>query len=591
MHVGIFNKVYSQTFPDRSIKKTTEATKQYVLALLSFVVTGAFPWIQNAAGLEVYKSYGINSSISYVISQIMFGVIGHYDFSVLTYVPRLVFTVVLTVAGLGMIDTYLIKSYRNTPFPQYVPIPLFCGISYFFSSTIAIGALLVVSLGGVLWAVKGGSVVRYLANGLIVRSTVERGEIESNILDLKGDLIQCFFLQGSIFFGNGKSIKKYVQTMFDNVPRLPERLVEMLPPKPVCLVLDFSLVISLDVSAAAVIKDIVDLCHRNNCKSYFTGSHGLVTKILQMQELSVEWSSTFDEVGLCHRNNCKSYFTGSHGLVTKILQMQELSVEWSSTFDEGMIQAEEHILNEEEVMRTSGVEGFRGSLVAIERQQNLQGLTEKLEPHLTPLVKELNLRTGESVYDKARSIYGSNAGTVDVERGLFFIETGHIKVQKPSNQTLTRGGTLRREINKLSLGGSVGRKDARGLEIGRAGMRKKGIDRREHTFRLASMGPGWVLGCREVSGGLKFNGSYIAVTPSKLHYLPLSALSSLTEKSPLATLTLYKMMAHLVAKNLESATAQIDSFKNVIGGRGEGKPTKRETWARINDAMLKMHME
>ncbi|GMI10162.1 hypothetical protein TrLO_g15578 [Triparma laevis f. longispina] len=552
MHVGIFNKVYSQTFPDRSIKKTTEATKQYVLALLSFVVTGAFPWIQNAAGLEVYKSYGINSSISYVISQIMFGVIGHYDFSVLTYVPRLVFTVVLTVAGLGMIDTYLIKSYRNTPFPQYVPIPLFCGISYFFSSTIAIGALLVVSLGGVLWAVKGGSVVRYLANGLIVRSTVERGEIESNILDLKGDLIQCFFLQGSIFFGNGKSIKKYVQTMFDNVPRLPERLVEMLPPKPVCLVLDFSLVISLDVSAAAVIKDIVDLCHRNNCKSYFTGSHGLVTKILQMQELSVEWSSTFDE---------------------------------------GMIQAEEHILNEEEVMRTSGVEGFRGSLVAIERQQNLQGLTEKLEPHLTPLVKELNLRTGESVYDKARSIYGSNAGTVDVERGLFFIETGHIKVQKPSNQTLTRGGTLRREINKLSLGGSVGRKDARGLEIGRAGMRKKGIDRREQTFRLASMGPGWVLGCREVSGGLKFNGSYIAVTPSKLHYLPLSALSSLTEKSPLATLTLYKMMAHLVAKNLESATAQIDSFKNVIGGRGEGKPTKRETWARINDAMLKMHME
>lgn len=76
MHVGIFNKVYSQTFPDRSIKKTTEATKQYVLGLLSFVVTGAFPWIQNAAGLEVYKSYGINSSISYVISQIMFGVIG-----------------------------------------------------------------------------------------------------------------------------------------------------------------------------------------------------------------------------------------------------------------------------------------------------------------------------------------------------------------------------------------------------------------------------------------------------------------------------------------------------------------------------------
>ena len=77
--------------------------------------------------------------------------------------------------------------------------------------------------------------VRYLANGLTVRSTVERGgekggggeddkpfkqrlrcnnftklvvsliaEVENNILNTRGDLIQCFFLQGSIFFGNGK---------------------------------------------------------------------------------------------------------------------------------------------------------------------------------------------------------------------------------------------------------------------------------------------------------------------------------------------------------------------------------------------------
>ncbi|GMH74803.1 hypothetical protein TrST_g5929 [Triparma strigata] len=556
MHLGIYNTAYETTYPERKRKKIKVATGNYAVGMMIFMGTGSLPWIQNAAGLSIYKSYGIKSNTSYVISQVMFFFIGYYDFKVLRFVPKVVFTLLLGVAGWGLIDVYGIRTYSKTPFLHYLPIPLFCLISYFFSSTVAIGALLVIACCGFLYVQSGGSVVRYLANGLTVRSTVERGEVENNILNTRGDLIQCFFLQGSIFFGNGKSrsVKKYVQTMFDDVEKkLPERLVEMLPPKPACLVLDFSLVISLDVSAAEVFKEIVSLCSRNSCKCYVAGAEREVMKILIMQDME--------------------------------------NVSWSKTFDEAMTSAEEHALTLSDIIRTSAVPGFEGSLLAIERQQNLKGLTEKLEPFLKPLVKELVLKPGESVYSKARSVYGANAGTVDVERGLFFIESGHIKVQKPSNQTMTRGGTLRREINNLSQGGSVGGKDARGLEIGRAGMKKKGMERGEQTFRLASMGPGWVLGCREVSGGLKFNGSYIACTPCKLHYLPLSALDELTEYSPQASLTLYKMMAHLVAKNLESAIAQIDSFKNVIGGRGEGKPTKRETWARINDAMLKMHVE
>ena len=114
----------------------------------------------------------------------------------------------------------------------------------------------------------------------------------------------------------------------------------MLPPKPACLVLDFSLVISLDVSAAEVFKEIVSLCSRNSCKCYVAGAEREVMTIRIMQDLE--------------------------------------NVSWSKTFDEAMTSAEEHVLTLSDIIRTSAVPGFEGSLLAIERQQVRMCLSDKL---------------------------------------------------------------------------------------------------------------------------------------------------------------------------------------------------------------------
>ena len=109
MHLGIYNTAYETTYPERKRKKIKVATGNYAVGMMIFMGTGRLPWIQNAAGLSIYKSYGIKSNTSYVISQVMFFFIGYYDFKVLRFVPKVVFTLLLGVAGWGLIDVYGIR--------------------------------------------------------------------------------------------------------------------------------------------------------------------------------------------------------------------------------------------------------------------------------------------------------------------------------------------------------------------------------------------------------------------------------------------------------------------------------------------------
>merc|ERR1712176_192050 len=61
---------------------------------------------------------------------------------------------------------------------------------------------------------KAGA-VKFVGNGLALRSPVERGVLEIAFLDENADLIQILVLQNYIFFGNSQSVLSYISTMFD----------------------------------------------------------------------------------------------------------------------------------------------------------------------------------------------------------------------------------------------------------------------------------------------------------------------------------------------------------------------------------------
>jgi len=92
-------------------------------------------------------------------------------------------------------------------------------------------------------------VVKYVANGITIRSTIERPINVARWLDQQGDLLQVLVLQSYLFFGNASSVLTYVSTMFEDVSDVEN---SYLPPIPKIVVLDFALVSGIDGSAVDV---------------------------------------------------------------------------------------------------------------------------------------------------------------------------------------------------------------------------------------------------------------------------------------------------------------------------------------------------
>lgn len=134
-------------------------------------------------------------------------------------------------------------------------------------------------------------VVKCIANGLMIRSTVDRNLEDNEWLDQNADMIQILVLQNYLvrhlfvhddfvqwissfltirqFFGNAKSICRFVQTMFDEPQDISDH--HDLPPIPKHIIIDLSIVTGIDSSAVDVIMEIVDLCKAFGCKMIFAG--------------------------------------------------------------------------------------------------------------------------------------------------------------------------------------------------------------------------------------------------------------------------------------------------------------------------------
>jgi hypothetical protein len=57
-------------------------------------------------------------------------------------------------------------------------------------------------------------VVKYVANGAVIRSTIERPFRKGDWLLENGDFIQIIVLQNYLFFGNASAVYNYISSMF-----------------------------------------------------------------------------------------------------------------------------------------------------------------------------------------------------------------------------------------------------------------------------------------------------------------------------------------------------------------------------------------
>lgn len=112
-------------------------------------------------------------------------------------------------------------------------------------------------------------VVKFVANGITLRSTIERPVRVAKWLDQNGDLIQILVLQTYLFFGNASSAQHYIASMFEDP--VDDLDILFLPPIPRMIILDLTLVTGMDTSAVDIFAEILSLVSKHNCKLFLVG--------------------------------------------------------------------------------------------------------------------------------------------------------------------------------------------------------------------------------------------------------------------------------------------------------------------------------
>ena len=203
------------------------------------------------------------------------------------YVPKAAFSCLIVLASLDMFITWMYRSYKKTKEKsEWLVAPL---IVVFAS---LVGLLNAVFLGiafSTLIFVASffrSGVVKFLASGLTVRSTIERSIGCASWLDEYGDLVQILVLQNYLFFGNSSSILSYIGSMFEETD--DQELEYDLPPLPKYIIMDLTLVTGMDTSSVDVFVDMRDICARHGCKLFVAGASGRVRDTLALGNFKPE---------------------------------------------------------------------------------------------------------------------------------------------------------------------------------------------------------------------------------------------------------------------------------------------------------------
>jgi CRP-like cAMP-binding protein len=193
-----------------------------------------------------------------------------------------------------------------------------------------------------------------------------------------------------------------------------------------------------------------------------------------------------------------------------------------------------------------------------------------LYDHTTPIVLE-----------KGGHLYSCAGGPIaDHNRGLFFIASGTMKIERDSSMSMTRGAAQTGGGSSLMFNPnrSLGSMQARTGTIGKesallkAGARQRNV---ESFIRLARVGPGWVVGLLEGVGASQYPSHQVAVTKCKLHHLPYHKIEELQEQDPHMILRLYKLLSHLMARRQEITIGQLVTLHSIMTSPAAGKPIGR----------------
>jgi len=536
--------------PKRKPKDVLEVLMQFANTQFVTAITGGFAVIPSVGLSNTFVKIGSESRAPQLGACLL--VLGCYlsNFRLIIFVPKCTFSSLLVMASIDLLTNWFIKSFRKTGSEWFViPFIVLSGQMFGVLQSVALG----VGISTMIFVssfYRAGT-VKFIANGLTIRSTIERHSEDNVWLDRNGDMIQTLVLQNYLFFGNATSVLKYISSMFDDIEVIDDSL---LPPKPKYLVLDMSIVSGVDISAVDCFADVTSLCKTQGCKLLISGSSKMVRQALisgGVKPASHPHMSFVEDLeaalGMAEDGLLK--FVGRNEERIQKNHLRGVHLRGMSQIDIGL----------------------RLALKQIDEQHNLsfatylQGLAE--------YTTAMDLKAGEQL---------------DLPRGLYFVESGMIKAEADTSASLTRG---RQKLFATPVMGrstdSIGQLTARSATVGRGQAALKNapgiMSQFSHTFRLARVGPGFVIGCISEFTGQEIPGTFICMTESRVHYLPFETIEELEISKPTLIMHLYKLLAHLGARRQELTIGQLSTLRSIMSSSAPSKPISRKAMAHLSE--------
>ena len=370
------------------------------------------------------------------------------NFEIVGYIPKPAFSSLLVLAFIDMIYNWFVKSYFKTKEKmEWLVVPLIVVLAFLVSLLQAVFLGMAMSTFLFIGSFFRSGVVKYVATGLNIRSTIERPPNVAHWLDRNADQLQILVLQNYLFFGNASSILSYITSMFEE----PAADVDPMyvPPCPKIIILDLTLVTGMDTSAVDAFKDILAVCGNHDCKLFLSGVSHNLRQVMSLCGIEPE--------NIPDRSQRKlRFFSDLDGAIGKAEDFLIKTAPFEIDLTVGSAG-----------LKATG--GFRHALSQIDEQHltSFAGELGELEKYTTIL----DVDPGDVLYDDP-----------SMERGLFFIEHGIMKMERTSDATISRsaGNTL-----MAQGGGTLNDMSARAESVGRemARMKAAGLDL-QHTARF-----------------------------------------------------------------------------------------------------------
>eukprot|EP00548_Thalassiothrix_antarctica_P012186 CAMPEP_0194155466 /NCGR_PEP_ID=MMETSP0152-20130528/64686_1 /TAXON_ID=1049557 /ORGANISM="Thalassiothrix antarctica, Strain L6-D1" /LENGTH=1083 /DNA_ID=CAMNT_0038862353 /DNA_START=98 /DNA_END=3349 /DNA_ORIENTATION=- len=520
---------------------------QFIAAAVgSFGVTAA------TASAPTMYSLGAGGRAPQYLALILLSIFYYNHFFLVAYIPKMAFSSLVVVSFLDTIIIWGYESYLKTKEKiEWLVVPIIVVCAYVMGLLQAVFLGVALSTFLFVAAFFRSGVVKYLSNGLVVRSTIERSLDASKWLDIHGDKIQVVVLQNYLFFGNSYSMLEYISEMFEEKDVAGSNLLSTShhssPPFPKYIILDLTLVTGMDTSTVDVLNDIKTLCITNKCKLFFAGLSPSLRATLFMGTLK-------PGKGDRNRRNVR-YFIHLDDAIGKAEDYLLLDEKVEADSVDGLHHQSYGSYNTADTINSNdGSISFQQALHAIDIQHGKDFASELID--LYPYTTPIHLEAG-------KGLYSCDGGPVDDQNhGFFFIARGIMKIERDRAMTLTRGAGSY-VPSALSFSGYQNHKKNPEEE------RKKMED---SFIRLARVGPGWMIGILEGLHAEKYPGHHLAVTSCTLHHLPFHRIKDIEEKNPQLVIRLYKLVSHLMARKAEITIGQLVTLHSIMTSHAASKP-------------------